>query len=324
MSGAGTVVMLNARHSVKSTHLMKSGGRKYIILLALFALFMVNITFAGAAAPTCNALITSPSNAIADVGQYVSFTASESSCVSTFTYNVLVVNSVTPGTITHNDLLTGQTANSVTFTFQTVSADTSNSPEEANVVVTDSGTNTVTSGYSSNFIIHAAISTPIISPSNPTIDSGQSVQFTSTWSGGTKDYTAKLYSSSTSTCNTGSTLVQTQSSLISGKVTFNTVAPTSNTYYCIFVTDSASTPATVNSINSEVVVNPALSAPSISPSNPAIDTGQSVSFTSSWTIEPYIYCICYCVGCRVDYYYIIVAFACSVCIGTIRGDCYPC
>ena len=208
--------------------------------------------------PVCSASVTNPSNAIIDVGQYESFTASETNCVSPYTYNVLVSNSISLSVIAHNDLATGQSSSSITYTFQTTSADASNSPEQANVVVTDSGANVVASGYSSTFEINPALSAPTISPSNPTIDSGQSVSFTSTWSGGTPDYTAKLYSSSTSTCNTGSTLVQTLSSLTSGSASFTSVSPTSATYYCIFVTDSASTPTTTNSVNSEIVVNPAL------------------------------------------------------------------
>ena len=143
------------------------------------------------------------------------------------------------------------------------------------------GSNTLL--LSNTLTINPALSTPTITPSNPTIDNGQSVTFSSTWSGGTTDYTTKLYSSSTSTCNTGSTLVQTLSSLTSGSASFTSVSPTSTTYYCIFVTDGASTPATVNSVNSEVTVNPALSTPTISPSNPTIDSGQSVTFSSTWT-----------------------------------------
>ena len=154
---------------------------------------------------------------------------------------------------------------------------------DVNVVLTDSHPTTVTSGYTSNFIVNSALSTPSISPSNPTIDNGQSVSFTSSWSGGTPDYTAKLYSSTTSTCNTGSTLVQTLSSLSTGSASFSSVSPTSATYYCIFVTDSASTPETTNSINSKVVVNSALSTPTLS-SSPTLPStqasGNTITFTS--------------------------------------------
>jgi YVTN family beta-propeller protein len=135
----------------------------------------------------------------------------------------------------------------------------------------------------SNVTVYPALGIPQISPSNPVIDSGQSIILSFSWSGGTPDYTASLYSSTTSTCNTGSTLVQTLSSLTSGSATFSSVSPTSNTWYCTFVTDSSSTPETTNSISSEVIINPVLSAPTISPSNPTIDSGQSVTFSSTWS-----------------------------------------
>ena len=122
-----------------------------------------------------------------------------------------------------------------------------------NVLVINTGTSTTNSIYSS-VSVNPTLSVPTISPSNKIINSGQSVTFSSTWSGGTPDYTAKLYSSSTSTCNTGSTLVQSIPSLTTGSTAFNPVTPTSTTYYCIFITDSASTPVTVNSINSEVTL----------------------------------------------------------------------
>ena len=122
-----------------------------------------------------------------------------------------------------------------------------------NVLIINTGTSTTNSIYSL-VSVNLKLSTPTINPSNTTIDNGQSVTFSSTWSGGTPDYTAKLYSSSTSTCNTGSTLVQSIPSLTTGSTAFNPVTPTSTTYYCIFITDSASTPVTVNSINSEVTL----------------------------------------------------------------------
>ena len=52
-----------------------------------------------------------------------------------------------------------------------------------------------------NVNVNPALGTPKIFPSNPSIDTGQSIILTGTWSGGTPDYTAKLYSSTTSTCN---------------------------------------------------------------------------------------------------------------------------
>ncbi len=194
----------------------------------------------------CSASITNPSNAIADIGQYESFTATQTNCVSPFTYNILVVNSVTTGTITHNDLLTGQTANSVTYTFQTTSTDTSNSPEKANVVITDSGTNTVTSGYSSTITINSALSTPTISPSNPTIGTGQSTTLTASWSGGTPSYKVNWYSGpSTNTCAQDSSNVIASYSGIATASNSLSVSPLATNGYCVGVTDSASTQETL-------------------------------------------------------------------------------
>ena len=153
-----------------------------------------------------------------------------------------------------------------------------------NVIIINQGVGAETTNLIySNVTVYPALGIPQISPSNPVIDSGQSIILSFSWSGGTPDYTAKLYSSTTSTCNTGSTLVQTVSHLTSGSVSFGSVSPTSNTWYCTFVTDSSSTPETTNSISSEVIINPVLSAPTISPSNPTIDSGQSVTFSSTWS-----------------------------------------
>ena len=140
-----------------------------------------------------------------------------------------------------------------------------------------------TNSITEEITVNPALSAPLISPSNPTIDSGQSVTFSSTWSGGTPDYTASLYSSTTSTCNSGSTLVQTQGSLTSGSTIFSSVSPTTATYYCISVSDSAATVSTTNSINSEVTVNPALAVPTLSPVSSTVDYGQSATLTAAWS-----------------------------------------
>ena len=125
----------------------------------------------------------------------------------------------------------------------------------------------------------STLSTPTISPSSKTIDTGQNVTLSSTWTGGTADYTAKLYSSSTSSCSNSSTLVQTLSSLTTHNATFSEVSPTSKTYYCIYVTDS--TPATKNSTNSEIIVNPSLGTPSVYVSKNTIEEGQIQTITAN-------------------------------------------
>ncbi|MDE1834191.1 MAG: YncE family protein, partial [Candidatus Micrarchaeota archaeon] len=91
-------------------------------------------------------------------------------------------------------------------------------------------------------------------------DAAQAAKVPGTTSG-TPPYTAKLYSSSTSACNSGSTLVQVISVLASGNAIFS-VSPASNTFYCAFVTDSASTALTYNTIASQITVNQASAATS--------------------------------------------------------------
>jgi len=122
------------------------------------------------------------------------------------------------------------------------------------IFVTDSASIPVTvNSINSEVTVNPALSTPTISPSNPTIDSGQSVSFTTAWSGGTPTYGASLYSSPTSTCNQQSTLVQQQIGLSSSQTTFNPVSPNANTYYCTYVTDNLfNSPSVAASITSGV------------------------------------------------------------------------
>ncbi len=184
-------------------------------------------------APSCTVSITNPSNAIVDAGQYETFIASNTNCVSPYTYNILVVNSITPATITHNDLVTGSTSSSITYTFQAASYDVSNSPEEANVVLTDSGTNTVTSGYSSTFTINPAlVASASPTPTSPTIYQGQSVALSiSAPTAGTSPYSYQWYSGSSSTCTSDSPIPNAASLSY-------TASPSANTYYCVKETDN--------------------------------------------------------------------------------------
>ena len=234
---------------------------------------------------TCSASITNPSNAVADVGQYETFTASESGCTSTFTYNTLISNSITTGTITHNDLVTGSSASSVTYTFPTVSADTSNSPEEANVIVTDSASHTVASAYSSTFQVNPAFLSTSWTASNNLIDEGQYQTLTADITGGTSSYTYNflvynsyglvdnaLYSSVSSTSN--SFTFPENSAWGTGTLTAN-----------VAITDSASTPETVTNTLT-YTANAALGVPALT-SNPALPvswtSGNTITFTASWS-----------------------------------------
>ena len=191
-----------------------------------------------------------PASPTIDNGQSITLTANPSGGTTPYSYQWY---SGTSSTCSSDTAISGATSS-------TYSASPTSSTYYC-YKVTDSASTPYANTSATNLItVNSALGAPSITPSNPTIDNGQSITFKSTWSGGTPDYTAKLYSSATSTCGSGSSLVQTLSSLTSGSASFSSVSPTSDTYYCIFVTDSASTPETTNSINSEVVVNTALKA----------------------------------------------------------------
>ena len=141
--------------------------------------------------PSCTVFITNPSNTIIDVGQYESFVVTEDNCTGPYTYNILISNSISPSIITHNDLLTGQTANSVTYIFPTSNSDVSSSPEVANVILT-SGSGTAISSYSSPFSVNPTLSAANISssPAFPvTEDTGNIISFTARITGGSSPYT---------------------------------------------------------------------------------------------------------------------------------------
>ena len=261
------VIVTDSAYSPETTNSVESGT--------------LTITYTPLSTPT---LSSCPSSPILDAGQTVSCTITVSGGVAPYTYNWLISNSITDA-ITANMLFTGVSSTSNTFTYTTVSSDTANSPEQFNVIVTDSHPTTVNSVYSSTFTINSALTTPSISPSNPTIDSGQSITFSSSWSGGTPDYTVKWYTGpSGNTCSQDSSNVLATYSGLSSTSNSITVSPTSTNSYCIGVTDSATTPETQLSSNDVVFVNSALGTPSLSASNtPTVDTGQYEAFSSSWT-----------------------------------------
>ena len=232
---------------------------------------------------TANALTAPtllPSNPTIDSGQSITFSSSWSGGTSTFTANIFSSASSTCNSgSTLVQKVSGLATNTVTFN---PVAPTSNT--YYCVYVTDSSsTPQTTNSINSEIIVSNALTAPTLLPSNPKIDSGQSITFSSSWSGGTSTFTANIFSSASSTCNSGSTLVQKVSGLATNTVTFNPVAPPSNTYYCVYVTDSSSTPQTKNSINSEIIVSNALNTPTLLPSNPTIEKGQPLTFNSAWT-----------------------------------------
>lgn len=217
----------------------------------------------------CYASISNPSNGIVEVGQYESFTASNTNCDPTFTYNIITVNSITTS-ITNSIKITGSSTSSVTANIYITTQDISNSLEEGNVILTDSGTNTVTSPYSSGYAIYQRLQGVTISPSNNPIDAGQYETYTGSWAGGNALFNGNFYNV------TGTKILHSFSSLSTSPTTYTfqtSSASTGSFTYNVQLTDSATTPITNNSIGNVIIINPDL-APTISATNTVIDGSQ--------------------------------------------------
>ncbi len=169
---------------------------------------------------------------------------------------------------------TGTLSTVGTWRFELEVTDSSGVPESAT-----SGAQSVT--------VNAALGLSLsLSPSS--IDSGQSASITATvkWTGGTSTYTVYLYSGSSSSCSADSVLVSESIGVASSPASFTLSPPSSDTYYCATVTDSASAPQSASTSSGiEFVINPSLLAITPSLSQTVLDAGQSVSVTvtASWS-----------------------------------------
>ena len=111
-----------------------------------------------------------------------------------------------------------------------------------------------------------------LSPSSPSIDSGQSVTLTVSWLGGVSPFTVNWLSG---TSSSSLSLLSSHTGIISSSLSDSlSLAPTSNTYYSANIIDSSTPPNVVSSPVDLITVNPALSTPSISASSTALVTGQ--------------------------------------------------
>ena len=167
----------------------------------------------------------------------------ESGLPSSTTWNVIYGGTL--GSSSTNTITITHISGSYSYTIasQTVSGTT---------YVASPGSGTVVTGNTTSVKFYTALSTPTISSSSSSINSGQSVTFSSTWSGGLAPYGASLYASSTSSCNRGSTLIQQSIGLSSNSITFTPVYPSASTYYCVFVTDNSSNPSPTSVITSGI------------------------------------------------------------------------
>ncbi len=196
----------------------------------------------------------SPLNTTLDAGQSVTLTSSSNGATSYQWYND---TSGTPSAISG--------ATSSTLTIQAITTGT------FEYYLTAYGNNSTSANSATATIIaNPTLFVNSITPSNPSIDSGQSITLTASGIGGTTPYTYEWFSgSSSSSCNTA---------ISNSNVTTLSVSPSSTTYYCYQLTDSATTPESILSPVNSVTVNPTLTA-TLSPVNTTLDAGQSITLT---------------------------------------------
>ena len=190
------------------------------------------------------------------VGQTQSFTASVSGGTGTKSYQWYLDGGV----------VSGQTASTYAYT-----AATSGSPHSVYVRVTDSASTPVSVNSNSvSITVNSALSVSV-TPAGPlTMNAGQIQTFTASVSGGTGTKSYQWY---------------LDGGVVSGQTasTYAYTAATSGSPHSVYVrvTDSASTPVSVNSNSVSITVNSALSV-SVTPAGPlTMNAGQIQTFTAS-------------------------------------------
>jgi len=134
----------------------------------------------------------------------------------------------------------------------------------------------------SSVTVNPALTAGSITPSGVTMDSGQSISLSASWSGGSSTYAVSWYSGSSATCASDTTLVSTDSGL-STSPDSKSITHTSSTFYCAVITDFASGAPTQSATDAAILisVNSALVAGTITPASPSINLGQSTTLTAN-------------------------------------------
>ena len=219
--------------------------------------------------PALSALSLTLSPSVIDTGQTAIITATVTWSGGTSTYSVTLYEGISSTCSLDTTAVSSKTA--VVGTSTTLFTASLTSTTYYCAAVTDGAAVPVTVATPAALFTFNPALTATISPSSPTIDSGQSITLTVLPSQGTPPYSYQWY--------TGSSCAS--ASAISGQTSSSyTASPTSTATYSVNVTDSSTgTPVGSYCATVTVTINPPLAA-TISPASSTIDRGQYIKLTA--------------------------------------------
>src|SRR5467141_3584495 len=219
--------------------------------------------------PSLAASAITPSGPTIDSGQSILLTSAASGGTTTYSYQWFTSGTCTTAILgATSSTYNASPASSTTYSYR----------------VTDSAFSPVSRCSSGNTVtVNSALAAGAVTPASPKINNGQTIALIANPSGGTTPYTYQWYSGVSASCSSDTTLLGTTPTQV--------VSPTANTYYCYSFTDSAFTHASQSSTTDLVTIDQVLMAGAITPSNPTIDSGQSITLTAnpSGGTVPYSY-----------------------------------
>ena len=188
---------------------------------------------------TVNALLQQTrvwsSNQIIDQGQWETITDVYTGGTLKYTTNILVSNSADANPIVGNSITTAVTGTTQTYTFQIPTTNNALGTRTVSGNVLDAASTPVANVMTNTITVNPTLVVGLVTMSNAIVDSGQYDTFTASPSGGTSSFSYLWYSGTSATCASDTSIPSATSSTY-------TTQPVSGNYYCVQITDTASTP----------------------------------------------------------------------------------